>query len=198
LLERNRADCHSTIATHGNHKGKVIMKMRFFLRTTIALTFCSPLFLALNASAATAGRGEVQMAAGLCQPFVPTNDIRYSATGMRNAGTGTLYAICSMAGTWYENDQNGGSSLISVKVRNTAATPQSVSCTARPGYAYGATNNQLSMPLTRTIQPGSYQSFTWLTGDAGGRMRNPNFTCTLKPGIEIQYAERSYTEDVGT
>lgn len=183
---------------HSNHKGKMIMKMRFFLRTTIALTFCSPLLLALNATAATSTRGEVQMAAGLCQPFVPTNEIRYSATGMRNAGTSTVYAICSLAGTWYADSENGGASYISLKVRNTATAPQSVSCTARPGYAYGATNNQLSMPLTLTIQPGGFQSFSWNSTTAGGRMRNPNFTCALKPGIEIQYAERTYSEDVGT
>jgi hypothetical protein len=152
---------------------------------------------ATDVSAATSIRNTVTSPAGACQPFFSTTQARYSATGIRNAGNATFYVVCSMNGTWNENSANGGAVTISVVVRNGAAGSQGVNCTARPGYHYGGISLQAAYPRAATLAPGTSHEFEWTSAEAGVMFRNPNFTCTLPPGMEITAVRSDYTVDIG-
>lgn len=152
-----------------------------------------------TANAATASRSDIINPAGACQPFAPTSQVRYSASGLRNAGTSQFYVACSTAG-YYQIDATESNYVMTIGVSNTGSSDQSVACTARPGWTLGdAYNYQVASPKSTTLAPGAENEFVWTNSDFGDMpFRNANFTCTLKPGVEINFVFRRYYEGVGT
>jgi hypothetical protein len=151
-----------------------------------------------HASAATTTRIELQNAAGMCQPFSPTGQVRYDSSGLRNAGTAQFYVVCSLSANW-QGSQNGGGTDLAINVYNSSAVATSVACTARPGYYSGASSAQIASPKSTTLDPGSSMTFGWSATDFGTTYINtPNITCTVKPGISIQWTNFVYEEEIGT
>lgn len=139
-------------------------------------------------------------ASGACQPFAPTTQVRYSSTGLRNSGTSQFYAVCSMEGDF--RGYNGiGAYNTDIVVANRGATAQTVACTLRAGYIQGTANDQGAFPRSVNVAPGAQAWISWyanaLSGDVDYRIANPNFTCTVKPGIEITHINLRFAEDVG-
>jgi hypothetical protein len=166
----------------------------------LSLSIVTPaLLLTLSpAEAVDKMRNDVKMAAAACQPFFTTTQAHYSAGGLTNAGTAQFYVVCSMGGFW-QGLTDQGNTLMQIIVNNPTATIIDVNCTARPGYIYGTTNNQLASPKSATLQAGYAYIFTWHPSDFGvTTMPNANFTCTLPAGIVIQYVETVGYVDVGT
>lgn len=151
-----------------------------------------------TANAATAPRIELQNAAGMCQPFAPTQQVRYDSSGLRNAGTAQFYVACSLGANW-QGVANGGGSRLSIYVYNASTVATSVACTARPGYFLGAGSYRVASPRSAVLNPGSSQSFAWQPTDFGTTyITTPNITCTAKPGISIQWTNFTFEEDVGS
>jgi hypothetical protein len=172
--------------------------MKFHSIAAASLALAAGLLTAPQADAALASRYAVQMAPGMCQPFATTGKVRYSASGISNVGTTQFYVVCSMEGTWH-NSENGGATLVTIIVTNNSSTPQTIPCTARPGYVFGSTNEQLAKPKSATIAPGGFNGFTWRPEDFSvAGIMNVNFTCALKPGTTINLIERDYQEEIGT
>ncbi len=143
-----------------------------------------------------------QGAAGACAAFAPTQQIRTSASGVKNAGTATFYVACGMAGD-FKGKLDGGASETEIVVANRGEVAVKVSCTLRPGYVDGDTPVQGAFPQSRTLEPGEQYWFEFnaedlaLLGD-DEFIANPNFTCTLPPNVEITHMNRYYREDIGT
>jgi hypothetical protein len=166
---------------------------------TLALCIVTPaLFLALSpAKALERETADTQMAAGACLPFFATTQAHYGAGGMTNAGTAQFYAVCSMGGFW-QGDTDRGSDHMAIVVNNPTAASINVSCTARPGYIFGTSNNQLASPKSAALAAGTVHSFVWFPSDFGvTKLANANFTCTVPVGITIQYVETAGYLDVG-
>lgn len=164
---------------------------------SVAITL-SAVCAAPTANAATAQRIELQNAAGMCQPFAPTQQVRYDSSGLRNAGTAQFYVACSLGSNW-QGVANGGGSHLSIYVYNASSVATSVACTARPGFFLGAGSYQVASPRSAVLDPGSSESFTWEPADFGtAYITTPNITCTAKPGISIQWTNFTFEEDVGS
>jgi hypothetical protein len=138
-------------------------------------------------------------AAGACTPFAPTSKVRYSSLGLRNAGTSQFYAACSMPGAY--NEVRIGAYETHISLSNRGVTPQKVACSLRAGPVWDDANSQPTYPQSLTVEPGTQAFFTWSAADMGAgpehRIANPNFTCTVKPGIEIGHIVLRFAEDFG-
>lgn len=172
------------------------MKRRSVLLGILMLANC-----ALSTSQAVLlTRTSHQMAAGACQPFVPTSAVRYNASGISNAGTSAFFVVCSMAGGPVDDFTTGdGTVALSVVVTNNSGSTQTTNCTARPGTVVGSTNTQLGLPASMIIGPTETRVFQWSQANFGGAQSvgNANFTCVLNPGHSIQRLQTDYKEDIG-
>ncbi len=166
----------------------------------LALAVAAASSVSADASAAESTEREwTQGAASACAAFAPTQQIRTSATGVRNAGTSTFYVACGMPGD-YNGHMDGGATQTDIVAINRGDAPVKVSCTLRPGYVEGNATSQGAFPQSYTLEAGEQHWFEFNSEDilGDGRIANPNFTCTLPPNVEITHMNRYYYEDVGT
>lgn len=152
--------------------------------------------LAPQVRAASLVRADQMMAAGACQPFVPTNQVRYNASGLHNLGPSLIYVVCSMGGTVQHLDDN---TQFLLGVSNNSSVEQTIFCTARPGIAGLKLNSQVASSQSKAVAAGSASSFVWDLGVFGGASvaSNPNFTCAVGPGVSVEFIQVRYTENVG-
>jgi hypothetical protein len=140
-------------------------------------------------------------ASSACVPFFSATQARYSATGMRNAGTSQFYASCSAQAGW-GGDHDSGSRKVDIVARNLTDAPVKVSCTLRPGYVEGSSTSQGSFPQSYTIPAGAQHWFEWYRSSMWPEspelyIANPNFTCTVPAGVEITHLNLYMYENVG-
>ena len=173
--------------------------MKLLQVTSLALALSAIALSPTAASAAEAGRSWTQGAASACAAFAPTQQIRTSSTGVKNAGTMTFYVACGMPGD-FNGHANGGAYEAAIVAANRGTTPAKVNCTLRPGYVVGSATEQGAFPRSFTLAPGQ-QYWFWFDAaslmPAGKTFGNVNFTCTLPPNVEITHMNRNFNEDVG-
>ncbi len=153
-----------------------------------------------SAAAESDVRYSTRGAASACAAFAPTQQIRTSASGVKNAGASTFYVVCGMDGD-FRGVPDGGAFRADIAVTNRGDIPAKVNCTLRPGYVEGNAPHQGAFPQSHTLDAGEQYWFEFyadelLTDDY--LIANPNFTCTLPPNVEINHMNRYYREDIGT
>lgn len=150
-----------------------------------------------DAQAEAALRKSYQVASGVCQPFVPTNQVRYNAGGITNAGGSLIYVVCALPGVDATTAETTPEGTLGMRLfaSHTSSGTMNLSCTLRPGVITSVTNAQLALPQTKPIDPGQTAVLLWDT-DLG--WANPNFTCALYPGMTIHYLLHFYQEDIGS
>lgn len=134
-------------------------------------------------------RDSSQMAAGLCQPFAPTPNVRYNASGMANVGGSMFFVVCSALGTTKAVADVGATDL-GMWITNGSGTEQVVTCTARVGSPVGSAAGQLAVTKQMTVPVAATQVLGWRLSEFGGAgIPHPNFTCTLGPGMSINHVD---------
>lgn len=172
------------------------MNMRYSLFAALAVTIAASFAVPeANAADVLRSRAHRQMGAGSCEPFVPTTQVRYNASGLRNAGTSSIYVVCSLLGP--ESNNGEGVSELGVTMRNTSTVAQTATCSAR-AYHNGA---QLASSKTKTAAPGEAISLNWFSSEFGisdlDRLGVPSFTCAVGPGMTLESTQMLYQELVG-
>lgn len=159
--------------------------------------FAAAALLPLDAEALAINHDRTHLAPGVCQAFVPTNQIRYNASGMTNAGTSLVYVVCSASGAT-DPEIEGEATLISIAVTNNGSTAKTVACTARPGSPVHLAGGQLASPYSLEAQSGQTKVLSWGPNDFGGKaVGNANFTCALYPGLTINHVRIVSRVEVG-
>lgn len=159
--------------------------------------------LASGADAATATRDDLVHAQGACQPTVPTSSLRAYSTGLRNAGTTSIYVTCAVFGQYYESAE--GSSFIRVAVGNVNGSLRAISCTLSTGWTSSVTAGQVTQGVFPKQINVAGNSLTFIDfsaetvlGAADRRFSNASVTCLLQPYTEIKWIRRVYAEEIGT
>lgn len=153
------------------------------------------------AKAASVYRDASVMAAGACQPFVPTTQVRFNASGITNAGTTPIYVVCSLIGAPSHSEStidDGRAGYIGLVATNGTGSAQSITCSARPGRVVGGINLQLASTKSSAIDPGTGMLLSWYANQDFSKagLASANFTCALNPGMTINYIEMTYAESI--
>lgn len=168
--------------------------MRIHQAIAVCLFTATVAGLAAPAAATSLDR---QMAAGACEPFVPTNEVRYTAAGLRNAGASTIYVVCSPQGPEVPPSAGilRGDTELSIRMTNTSGFAQTLACTARPYTQVNGSYQQLAIPQTRTLPVGTSIDYAWDVDDFGGqRVGVASFTCAVGPGVTLSSVQIVYLE----
>ena len=137
---------------------------------------------------------------GACKPYSPTAVVRYSASGLRNAGGSSIHVICALPGRM--TGQVGGGSYDGVNNQQAVALTNplgkavEVTCSFLPGRPTGggATDSSPTYSNTVTVAARSGRFFSFYYPYTQGMTQ---YTCLLPPGVEINSASRSYVEQLG-
>ncbi|GAA5005169.1 hypothetical protein [Pseudoluteimonas lycopersici] len=159
------------------------------MRTLLGVSIAA-VVLASAANPAKAGtENRFQNAQGgvVCQLSIPTSDTmaRAKATGFRNEGTTTAYAICGMESSNSHSDV-GTILQLSMGLYSLNQSAKTVSCTAVNGFANGApiySTKNASVPANGTTATLSFDASDF-GGTAGDPLPESDFwsiTCAL-PG----------------
>ena len=162
-----------------------------------AALFVSTFVAAPDASALIATRQNLIQAPGACVPFAPTQNIRYTAVGLKNIGSSTFYVSCNVM-TEYFDDSAEGISRVELQVANNGDSPFTITCTLRTGYSNGpSTTTGGSYPDSRSVSAGGTTFFQWNSPDATHLFGTANITCTVPANAELRYVYVIQREDVG-
>lgn len=137
--------------------------------------FHAPVVLATEAANATA----------FCQGALPVSDtqIRKRPLALRNEGTATAFASCSVPVNFA-----GPNFLLDVIVVNRNATSATVRCTLVDGVVAEIGDTDPGYyPLSVDVGPGGSGVLEWWPPDFGLETFTDiaNFSCALPPGVEI-------------
>ena len=154
-----------------------------------------------GAQAATANGYDFGPAADSCQGALPTlsGALRVRPLGMDNEGSTTVFVTCGATGT----DLTFGKTISRyfIRVANSAATAQTITCTFVHGYV-GATSNATPVYVTRTapVPAGALQFLDITPADlgAGAPLRFPQASCSLPPGTQLLFTGVEYTYEIGS
>jgi hypothetical protein len=154
--------------------------------------------LPVSAQAVTMTRVTQIPAAVACQLSVPTIDtaVRAKATGFRNEGKASAYAICGL-----QDPVKGAVSDVGIAFYALDGKSHTFDCTAVNGwpdagsYLYATKSITASSPTFRS-------SLHFVPADFGGTTYMPNegfitVTCSLPPQVSVGYLYMSYDEDIG-
>jgi hypothetical protein len=153
--------------------------------------------VAPSAPAATAPRGIIQLAPGICGANNPANDaqLRRQSYGLRNVGTTTISVVCTL---WGDDYTVAAATSVRLFASNGKATQASMSCTLHMGLPV---NGQTTSTKVLTI-PGynSNSQLSWTTTDYGTSQDAQWVTlqCSLPPGFTIAEINMNYDENVGS
>lgn len=153
------------------------------------------------AAAVDSARTHFQNAVGVCQPALPAFDgnIRKRPVALANEGAATAFVSCSLPraqGMAFGNElETYGIATVTVRVYNRTGAAADVGCTLVSGW--DAPNSNYSTKVITVPANGSaFES--WDAGDNGGsRILQPNFNCSLPPGLDIGYFYYDYIADIG-
>lgn len=170
------------------------MRHSIFAATGIALASG----LSAQAQAVTQARVTQIPAGAACQLSIPTIDttVRAKATGFRNEGTVSTFAICGL-----QDPVQGAVSDVGIAFYALDGKSHTFDCTAVNGwpdvesYVYATKSITVSSSTFRS-------SLHFLPADFGGTTYLPNegyitVTCSLPPQVSVGYLYMSYDEDVG-
>ena len=135
----------------------------------------------------------------VCQLSIPTVDttVRAKATGFRNEGTTSSYAICGMESS-NSHDNTGTIQQISIGLYSLNQSVKTVSCTAVNGFANGAPI--YSSKNASVAANGATTTLTFDASDFGGTAGDPlpesdfwSITCNLPGNSAIGNMVTKYT-----
>ncbi len=174
------------------------MRHAFFAVAGAVLVFGLP----ASAQAVTMSRMTQIPASVACQLSIPTIDttVRAKATGFRNEGKTSTYAICGLQNP-AQDPVEGGVTDVGIAFYALDGKPHTFDCTAVNGwpdtesYVYATKSITASSPTFRS-------SLHFAPTDFGGTTYMPNegyitVTCSLPPQVSVGYLYMSYDEDVG-
>ena len=148
------------------------------------------------ALSATEPRFPQYNAAADCQGALPRLEIvfRKRPTGIANEGTSSAFLTCSM-----QADQNAeGSIFATIAFRNRGAADATVNCT----MVAGIVDSPVFYPKSIVVPAGA--AFTTLLSwtadddnDGDPFDKQINFSCSIPPGVEANYLNRLFNEEVG-
>ncbi|MFT3898075.1 MAG: hypothetical protein QM719_10355 [Thermomonas sp.] len=170
--------------------------MRYLIFAAIGIALaCAP---CAQAQAVTQARQTQIPASVACQLSMPTTDtsVRAKATGFRNEGKASTYAICGL-----QDPVQGAITDVGIAFYALDGKSHTFSCTAVNGwpdvesYVYSTKSITASSPTFRS-------SLHFAPADFGGTTYLPNegyitVTCSLPPQVSVGYLYMSYDEDVG-
>ncbi len=152
------------------------------------------LTLSSQVSAATALRNHFSHGTANCQSALPVFDgnIRKRPMAVANEGSSTAFITCDS-----ENNEEsfGGMQEVGVYFTNrSGANGLTVSCTLVNGVYSGT----FFPKPTAAIPAGGYGFITWTAADNGGaKFVAPAVSCGLPAGVELNYVNFVYPEEVG-
>jgi hypothetical protein len=153
----------------------------------------------VSAWAATQARTTQVPASAACQLSMPTVDtaVRAKATGFRNEGKTSSYAICGM-----QDPVAGAVSDAGIAFYSLDGKSHTFDCTAVNGWPDSGSYAYSTKSVT-VISPTFRSSLHFAPADFGGTTYMPNegyvsVTCLLPPQVSVGYMTLSYDEDVGS
>lgn len=168
---------------------------------TASIVLATAALCSQNANAATSPRDSLVHAQGVCQPSVPTNNVRAYTTGIRNVGATNLYMSCGLPGYWFSSPN--GDNFVRVSVANVTGTPKTVFCTLSTGWASSTTAGVTTQGTFTKSALVSAQSTAFIDWNASEELpvdtffSNSSITCTLPSYTELKWIRRTWVEDVG-
>lgn len=154
--------------------------------------------VAVPAAAVIVERTKLQNATGLCQAALPAFDglIRKRPLAVVNEGSATAFVTCSiMANNSFSYPQT----RVTASFGAMEGASGTVNCTLVDGLQGGTYTTRYA---TRSIAVASPQNVrmewdaeTFTTGPTG--IVIPNISCSLPPGISINYVRNTYEDYVG-
>ena len=170
------------------------MRHLIFATASAALAFG----LSIQAKAVTLTRTTQVPGSVACTLSIPTVDttVRAKATGFRNEGKTSVYAICGL-----QDPVEGAVSDVGIAFYALDNKPHSFDCTAVNGWP----DSESLIYVTKSITASSStfrSSLHFLPADFGGTTYMPNegyvtVTCSLPSQVSVGYMQMSYDEDVG-
>jgi hypothetical protein len=155
--------------------------------------------LPVPAGAATQARISQVPASAACQLSMPTLDttVRAKATGFRNEGKTSSYAICGL-----QDPVAGAVSDVGIAFYSLDGKSHTFDCTAVNGWPDSGSYAYSTKSIT-VISPTFRSSLHFTPEDFGGTTYMPNegyvsVTCLLPPQVSVGYMNLSYDEDIGS
>jgi hypothetical protein len=143
-------------------------------------------------------RNESHNASGLCQGALPqfAGTLRARPLGLANEGQNDAFVSCSLLGGITVGN---APVVLSVQVfaSNNGASPVAVTCTLVDGIRNGSFVTPLFFPKTWSVPAQDTKFVVWSHEEFPGapdRIRQPNLSCKLPPGSEINLITVSYDE----
>jgi hypothetical protein len=171
--------------------------MRILIGASIAAVVVAA--TALPARAATEIRYQNAQGGVVCQLSIPTLDttVRAKATGFRNEGTTSSFAICGMESS-NSRDGYGTIQALTMALYSLNGVSSNVSCTAVNGFANAAP--KYSTKVVSTTTDGTPALLTFDATDFGGVAGDPlpdsdfwSITCNLPGMTSIGYLSTQFT-----
>ena len=173
------------------------------IKCVLALTVGVGLVLAPvgTLGASTSYRYHAINGSNACTPVTPTASLRSYVSGLRNAGTESVYITCGLKDSYVGNPAGGtgtGVLLASAWFKNFGATPVIVKCVLYSGPANDGVNFPGgSFPASISIDAYSYRRVRWdpgaLLGD-GAAFANISLSCSLPSNTSLSYIDETFGE----
>jgi hypothetical protein len=114
-----------------------------------------------------------------------------------NTGTADQFVSCALQGD--DRGPGRGSLEVTVVVTNNDTVWHDVTCILVDGYKVGSTTHATYASQTVSMGPGRGGSLIWVPGDLGVRsIDQPQIQCVLPSRTALEYAGKTYSEDVGS
>lgn len=153
-----------------------------------------------TAHAADSSRNFFQNAAGACKPALPAFDgnIRTRPLAVANEGSATAFVSCSLPrAPAFSGDPTYSINEVNVRIYNRTGAGAIVGCTLVTSFEAASSNY---LPKTVNVPANGKAFISWtVAGDNGGApIFNPNFSCSLPPGLDVGYFYYPYNVPVGS
>lgn len=167
--------------------------------------FLAPAFalacLSGPASAVDSSRVYFQNATGICQPALPAFEgtIRKRPLAIANEGASVAFISCSAPRSPAEGvggHATYGISSVSVRIYNRTGASADVGCTLITGWDAPSSTYSPKV-ITVGANDNEFQTWTAAADNGGQNIYQPNFSCSLPPGLDIGYFYYFYSSPVG-
>jgi hypothetical protein len=151
-----------------------------------------------DAQAVTVERDYLLQPAANCQGALPNYEtgLRKTPLAVKNIGTTSLYVTCGF--TDISNPTAYGHVYVMASFVNNGSAAQTVNCTLVNGIINANYFPVTYIPKSVVVPAGEINVIEWdATADNGGEFMLPSLSCTVPGGVEVNFLEQTYTEDVG-